>query len=73
MLLDLELLNKLEEYIASGDLAFEFEHGDEDKRYLILDFLEKLMDLAELADETATELIFKKGQLEALAGIIPQK
>lgn len=69
MLLDHEYLEKIEEYIKSGDLAFEFEHGDEDKRHQILDFLEKLMDVAELADETATKLIFKDGQLEALAGV----
>ncbi len=69
MLLDHEYLEKIEGYIKSGDLAFEFEHGDEDKRHQILDFLEKLMDVAELADETATKLIFKDGQLEALAGV----
>ena len=73
MLLDIAYLEKLEEFIKSGDMAFEFEHGDEEKRHHILDFLEKLMDVAELADETATKLIFKDGQLEALAGVKPQK
>ena len=68
MLLDMEYLEKLEKFIQSGDLAFEFEHGDEEKRGQILDFLEKLMDVAELADETATKLIFKDGYMEMLSG-----
>ena len=57
-MLDFEYLEKLENFFDSGDLAFEFEHGDEEKRGLILDFLERLMDLAEKADELATKLIF---------------
>lgn len=69
MLLDLEYLNKLDEMIESGDLAFEFDNGDEDKRLLILEFLEKFMDLAEKADALATRLIFKGSALEMLAGV----
>lgn len=69
MLLDLDYLNRLEEMIDSGDLAFEFDNGDEDKRMRILEFLEKFMDLAEKADVLATKLIFKGSALEALAGI----
>ncbi|BBD07302.1 hypothetical protein [Desulfovibrio ferrophilus] len=72
-LLDITVLEKLEKFITSGDLAFEFEHADEDKRFEILDFLEKLMDVAELADEQATKLIFKEGYLEMLAGDSDQK
>ena len=54
MLLDLDFLAKIEEFMDSGDLAFEFENGDEDKRQLILEFLEKFMDVAEKADALAT-------------------
>lgn len=72
-LMDITFLEKLEAFITSGDLAFEFEHGDEAKRYEILDFLEKLMDVAELADEQATKLIFKEGYMEMLAGDNAQK
>lgn len=73
MLLDLTYLEKLERFLTSGDLAFEFEHGEEEKRLAILEYLEKLMDLAEIADEVATKLIFKDGYLEMLAGAKPQK
>ena len=67
-MLDTAFLDKLADYFASGDLNFDFEHGDEERRYAILEFLEKLMDLGEQADALATELIFKKGLLEQLAG-----
>ncbi len=67
-MLDPAYLEKIEAYITSGDMAFDFENGDEDRKGLILDFLEKLMDLAELADETATQLIFKGSALEAFLG-----
>ncbi len=73
MLLDLDYLKKIEDFMDSGDLAFEFEHGDEDKRGLILDFLERFMDVAEKADALATKLIFKDGYMEMLAGDTDQK
>lgn len=66
-MLDASYLDRLAEYFASGDLAFDFEHGDEERRQNILECLEKLMDLADQADELATKLIFKGGMLEALA------
>lgn len=68
-----EYLEKLEHYMASGDMKFEFDNGTEEKRYEILEFLEKLMDVAELADEHATKLIFKEGMLDQLAGSNAQK
>ncbi|OEU68585.1 MAG: hypothetical protein BA863_18945 [Desulfovibrio sp. S3730MH75] len=60
-----EYLEKLENYMTSGDMQFEFDNGTEEKRFEILDFLEKLMDVAEIADEHATKLIFKgmRGQV----------
>lgn len=66
-MLDMDYLNRLEAYMTNGDCEFEFENGVEDRRYEILDFLEKLMDLSEVADELASKLIFK-GKLELLAG-----
>lgn len=71
-LLDHAYLEKLEAYFASGDLEQDFEFADEEKRMLILEFLEKLMDLADIADEQATKLIFK-GQLEQMLGGNTQK
>ena len=53
-------LLELEEYLKSGTLAEDFSFSSEERRYEILEFLEKLMDVAELADETATKIIFRK-------------
>ena len=72
-MIDTLYLEKLEHYITSGDMAFEFDNGTEEKRFEILDFLEKLMDVAETADEHATKLIFKNGILNQLAGNNDQK
>lgn len=72
-MLDLDYLAKIEDSMDSGDMAFEFEHGDEDKRQLILEYLEKFMDLAEKADALATKLIFRDGYMEMLSGSNPQK
>ncbi|MBI4806738.1 MAG: hypothetical protein HY795_16080 [Desulfovibrio sp.] len=69
---DTQYLEKLEAYFASGDLEMDFEYADEDKRGRILDFLERLMDLADQADQAATKLIFK-GQLDQMLGANTQK
>ncbi|QLA16937.1 hypothetical protein [Desulfolutivibrio sulfoxidireducens] len=71
-MLDPSYLEKIEAYIRSGDLEFDFDNGDDDRKGAILDYLERLMDLAELADETATKLIFK-GSLGAMVGIKSEK
>jgi hypothetical protein len=68
-----EYLEKLELYMTSGDMQFEFDNGTEEKRFEILDFLEKLMDVAEIADEHATKLIFKGGIPGQLDGSSDQK
>ncbi len=72
-MLDSAYLEKMAEYFASADLEFDFEHGDEQRRQMILGCLEQLMDLADQADELATKLIFKGGMLQAMAGIKDQK
>lgn len=64
-----ECLDRLEAYIDSGDLAFDFENAEEERRYEILDLLEQVMDIAEKADELATKLIFKNSYLGMLAGV----
>ena len=69
---DTQYLEKLESYLASGDLEMDFEYADEEKRGRILDFLERLMDLADKADQAATKLIFK-GQLGQMLGANTQK
>jgi hypothetical protein len=61
------------EYLKSGTLEEDFGYSAEDRRLEILDFLEKLMELGEAADETATRIIFKDSQLGALLGVKDQK
>jgi hypothetical protein len=58
-MLDIDYLKRVEQYFESGDCAFEFEHGEEERRLAIIEFLETLMDLGEMADALATKLIFK--------------
>nr|WP_287412137.1 hypothetical protein [Pseudodesulfovibrio sp.] len=58
-MLDIDYLERVAKYFESGDCKFEFENGEEERRLLILDFLEHLMELGEKADELATKLIFK--------------
>ena len=67
-MLNAKYIAELEEYLKSGDLEEDFKWSVEERRGEILEFLEKLMDLGELADETATHIIFK-GQLGALMGM----
>ncbi|EGJ51057.1 hypothetical protein V6C53_02085 [Desulfocurvibacter africanus] len=70
---ELQRLLEIEEHIKSGRLAEDFEDGSKSRKEEILEFLEKLMELGELADETATKLIFKDSYLEALSGVKVQK
>ncbi|SDB36776.1 hypothetical protein SAMN05660653_01748 [Desulfonatronum thiosulfatophilum] len=72
-MLPMDCLREIEEMLTSGQLAKDFEDGCENDRYIILDFLEKLMELGEAADKTATEVIFKGSYLEMLAGTKDQK
>lgn len=58
MNLNLSQLNEFENYMRSGQLERDFKNGDDNKRFEILEILEKLMDMAELGDEIATHLIF---------------
>ena len=67
-LIDTAYLEKLRAYMESGDLAFDFDNASEDDKGVILDFLETLMDLSDLADATATRVIFKDAYLEAATG-----
>ncbi len=65
MILNERYINELIAYLRSGNLAEDFEYSSEERRYEILDFLEKLMELGEIADEEATKIIFKNSQLGA--------
>ena len=52
-------LEELETYMRSGELEADFKDGCENDRFYLLELLEKLMDVAELADATATRLMFR--------------
>ena len=67
-LINNEYLAKLRHYIESGDLVFDFENASDEDKGDILDFLENIMDIAELADAAATRIIFKDAYLEAASG-----
>lgn len=58
--LNYQYLVDLEEYLQSGRFSEDFLYSPEERRIEMLNFLEKLMDLGELADETATKIIFRK-------------
>ena len=64
--LNMRYLESLEEYMRSGAMEEDFKWSSEERRQEMLTFLEKLMDIGELADETATAIIFKGSQLGAL-------
>lgn len=69
--LNMKYLEELEEYMKSGNMAEDFSFCGLDRRYEMLEFLEKFMDVAELADSVATEVIFKDSQLGKLTGGVP--
>lgn len=71
--LNMKYLVELETYLKSGELEEDFKWSVEERRQDILEFLEKLMDLGDLADSTATAVIFKGSQLGALMGVKEQK
>jgi hypothetical protein len=73
MRLDNEYIDGLIKYIRSGELEEDFQYSPEERRHEILDFLEKLMDLGEAADEAATKIIFKNTQLGQVMGENTQK
>ena len=52
-------LEELETNMRSGELEADFTDGCENVRFYLLELLEKLMDVAELADATATRLLFR--------------
>lgn len=67
-MLNMKYLEEVEEYMKSGNLEEDFKWSTEERRQELLEFLEKLMDLGELADSTATAVIFKGSQLGAMFG-----
>lgn len=67
-MLNFNYLQELENYMKSGKMEEDFTWSVEERRHEMLEFLDKLMDLGELADQTATSIIFKGSALGALMG-----
>ena len=53
-MLNIQDLESLETYIRSGQLEKDFQDGCENDRHYLLELLEKLMDVAELAGGSPT-------------------
>ena len=58
-MLEIKKLENFANFIRSGALEEKFKCSSEANRYEILELLEKLMELGELADECATRLIYR--------------
>lgn len=58
-MLTMEDLAKFEIALKSGKIEADFNYGNEQERGEILELLEKIMDVADVADEVATKLIFR--------------
>lgn len=67
-MLTIKDLEEFEEQLKSGAVEDQFEYAGEERRYEILELLDKLMDVADEANEVATRLIYKGSVLEAMAG-----
>ena len=67
-MLNFKYLEELENYMKSGNMEEDFTWSAEERRQEMLEFLDKLMDLGDLADQTATNIIFKGSALGALMG-----
>lgn len=69
--MNMKVLDEIQSYLEN-ELPDHFEYADEERRYELLDFLERLMEIGEKADAVATKLIFKDSLLEALSGMKTQ-
>lgn len=72
-MLKLEELKELETYLRSGELEKDFHDGCETDRHYLLELLETLMDVGELADEAATRLIYRGLNPGLVGGLMPQR
>ncbi|MBD5607309.1 MAG: hypothetical protein HDQ93_00465 [Desulfovibrio sp.] len=55
----MQAIDQIREYLASGKAEEDFRKGGEYEKGMILESLEQIMDLADLADEVATRLIYR--------------
>lgn len=53
-------LSEMESYLSSGRFEADFRAADEKRRHEMLEILEKLMDLGEIADRVGTAIIYRR-------------
>jgi hypothetical protein len=63
--LKFDYLKELDDTLRSGEFQDFFMYSGEERRLEMLEFLERLMELGELADEVATRIIFRKKDTES--------
>lgn len=68
-MLDKKFIQEMDEYMRSGRMEEDFRWSAEGRREEMLEYLELLMDLGDLADQTATAIIFKGSALGMLSGV----
>lgn len=64
-MLSVDEIKSFEDYIKSGRFEAEFMLAPEKKRYEMLELLEEVMNAADLADEAATRIIFRRASQSA--------
>ena len=58
-MITIDQLNAFEKYLKSRQVEDDFRYGSEQERLDLLELLEKFMNVADVADELATKLIFR--------------
>lgn len=63
-MLTLKALEEFEQKLQSGELEREFDRAGEFGRHEILELLEKIMDVADLADAVASKIVYRGFKLQ---------
>lgn len=71
-MLQLADLEAFEHYLKSGEFEDHFAYSPTERRFEMLELLEKFMDIADTADEVATRVLFKDSPLGQMAGFTAQ-
>lgn len=71
-MLQLTDLENFEHYLKSGDFEDHFTYSPAERRFEMLELLEKFMDIADTADEVATRILLQGSPLGQMAGLTAQ-
>lgn len=67
-MLQLADLEAFEHYLKSGEFEDHFSYSPPERRFEMLELLEKIMDIADTADEVATRILLQGSPLGQMAG-----